>query len=38
MTDGDFVPGTSGYAPVNGLVMYYEIHGTGRSYCCTALT
>ena len=21
---------TSGYAPVNGLSMYYEIHGTGR--------
>jgi pimeloyl-ACP methyl ester carboxylesterase len=22
-------PGTSGYAPVNGLKMYYEIYGTG---------
>jgi hypothetical protein len=21
---------TSGYAPVNGLNMYYEIHGTGQ--------
>ncbi len=20
----------SGYAPVNGLKMYYELHGTGR--------
>ncbi|GAA4189343.1 alpha/beta hydrolase [Streptosporangium oxazolinicum] len=24
-------PVESGYAPVNGLDMYYEIHGTGRS-------
>jgi pimeloyl-ACP methyl ester carboxylesterase len=23
-------PADSGYAPVNGLQMYYEIHGTGR--------
>jgi pimeloyl-ACP methyl ester carboxylesterase len=23
-------PGTSGYAPVNGLRMYYEVHGEGR--------
>lgn len=23
--------GTSGYAPVNGLEMYYEIHGTGST-------
>jgi pimeloyl-ACP methyl ester carboxylesterase len=23
-------PFTSGYAPVNGLEMYYEVHGTGR--------
>jgi pimeloyl-ACP methyl ester carboxylesterase len=23
-------PASSGYAPVNGLEMYYEIHGTGR--------
>jgi pimeloyl-ACP methyl ester carboxylesterase len=23
-------PSTSGYAPVNGLQMYYEIHGTGQ--------
>jgi pimeloyl-ACP methyl ester carboxylesterase len=22
--------GQSGYAPVNGLAMYYEVHGTGR--------
>ena len=22
--------GTTGYAPVNGLRMYYEVHGTGR--------
>ena len=21
---------TTGYAPVNGLKMYYEIHGSGR--------
>ena len=21
---------TQGYAPVNGLKMYYEVHGTGR--------
>ena len=30
---------TQGYAPVNGLRMYYEVHGTGRpasSCCCTA--
>ena len=28
---------TTGYAPVNGLRMYYEVHGTGRrSCCCTA--
>ena len=26
-TTGEF---TSGYAPVNGLQMYYEIHGTGQ--------
>jgi pimeloyl-ACP methyl ester carboxylesterase len=32
MTEGDDArtPGTGGYAPVNGLNMYYEIHGTGR--------
>ena len=27
----------SGYAPVNGLQMYYEIHGRGGRWCwCTA--
>ena len=28
----------TGYAPVNGLKMYYEIHGDGGSRwcCCTA--
>ena len=32
MTNGDDTraPGASDYAPVNGLEMYYEIHGTGR--------
>ena len=31
MTDGDArAPGAGGYASVNGLDMYYEIHGTGR--------
>jgi pimeloyl-ACP methyl ester carboxylesterase len=32
MTNGDDarVPGAGGYAEVNGLEMYYEIHGTGR--------
>jgi pimeloyl-ACP methyl ester carboxylesterase len=32
MTEGDDArtPGAGGYAPVNGLNMYYEIHGTGR--------
>jgi hypothetical protein len=31
MTKGDAagVSGASGYAEVNGLEMYYEIHGTG---------
>jgi len=24
------IPATTGYAPVNGLNMYYEIHGTGQ--------
>ena len=24
------VPAESGYVPVNGLAMYYEIHGHGR--------
>ena len=24
------VPARTGYAPVNGLKMYYEIHGTGQ--------
>ena len=29
----------SGYADVNGLRMYYEVHGEdGRWSCCTALT
>ena len=22
------------YAEVNGLKMYYEIHGTGNRWCC----
>jgi len=31
----------SGYAPVNGLKMYYELHGVAvatirRSFCCMA--
>src|ERR671910_1450105 len=32
MTNGDDAraPGTSGYAEVNDLHMYYEIHGTGQ--------
>jgi pimeloyl-ACP methyl ester carboxylesterase len=32
MTDGEDArtPGASGYASVNGLNMYYEIHGTGQ--------
>ncbi len=25
---------TQGYAPVNGLKMYYEVHGTGGRWCC----
>lgn len=25
-------PGTSGYAPVNGLNMYYEIYGSGSRW------
>ena len=31
MTNGDDAraPGTSGYAEVNDLEMYYEIHGSG---------
>jgi pimeloyl-ACP methyl ester carboxylesterase len=28
--DGNGTPVQSGYAPVNGLEMYYEIHGTGQ--------
>lgn len=31
MTDGASSPPQSGYAPVNGLQMYYEIHGSGRT-------
>jgi len=27
---GDSKPAESGYAPVNGIKMYYEIHGTGE--------
>lgn len=27
---GGAMAGTHGYAPVNGLKMYYEVHGTGR--------
>jgi len=31
MTNGDAqAPGAGSYASVNGLEMYYEIHGTGR--------
>jgi pimeloyl-ACP methyl ester carboxylesterase len=30
MTNGDANRGAGGYAAVNGLEMYYEIHGTGR--------
>jgi pimeloyl-ACP methyl ester carboxylesterase len=29
-TDGPRATGTHGYAPVNGLQMYYELHGSGR--------
>ncbi len=30
---------SSGLAPVNGLNMYYEIHGQGNLLCCfTAVT
>ena len=25
---------STGYAPVNGLEMYYEIHGAGAPCCC----
>jgi hypothetical protein len=24
---------TTGFAPVNGLKMYYEIHGSGDNHC-----
>jgi len=27
---------TGKYASVNGLRVYYEVHGEGRSYYCTA--
>src|SRR5215218_823708 len=30
MTNVDNAPGAGGYASVNGLEMYYEIHGAGR--------
>jgi pimeloyl-ACP methyl ester carboxylesterase len=30
MTDSTTSTGESGYAPVNGLQMYYEVHGSGR--------
>src|SRR5918994_7501395 len=29
MTDPTISAGDSGYAPVNGLEMYYEVHGAG---------
>src|ERR671917_416375 len=29
MTDANLSPVETGYAPVNGLSMYYEIHGQG---------
>jgi len=29
MTNSDDAPGAGSYAEVNGLNMYYEIHGTG---------
>ena len=32
MTNVDNAPGAGGYASVNGLEMYYEIHGTGRPH------
>ena len=38
MTDPTISTGDSGYAPVNGLQMYYEVHGAerGRWSCSTA--
>lgn len=30
MIDGNGMSAQSGYVPVNGLEMYYEIHGTGQ--------
>ena len=32
MTNVDNAPGAGSYASVNGLEMYYEIHGTGRPH------
>lgn len=29
MTDPTIQSGDTGYAPVNGLQMYYEVHGSG---------
>jgi len=29
---------TNGYAEVNGLKMYHEVHGSGRWSCCMAPT
>jgi pimeloyl-ACP methyl ester carboxylesterase len=29
-TEQSFTPARTGYAPVNGIQMYYEIHGTGQ--------
>lgn len=26
---------TVGYAPVNGMRMYYEVHGSGDPSCCS---
>jgi hypothetical protein len=37
MTSDPPTPIQSGYAPINGLQMYYEIHGGGcRCSCCMA--
>ena len=41
MTDGTTAAPETGYAPVNGLQMYYELHGDGgevipRCCSCTA--
>jgi hypothetical protein len=26
---------TTGYAPVNGLKIYYEVHGAETRWCCS---